>query len=168
MTRDNSIMVISKYPWHLQLFPRIWLWSFHYLFQIPMNPIAFVIGIRKDVNSISFMAYLPTLCEVLVRSTSGPEIFYSYNKRGKKGGYNLPAKSQLRFWLTLFIEMHEFVSIVPFVSNVSFVTSRPFSQRNNLVCRRCRNWADFCIIKVTWQKYGGIVCLIWQIEKKIL
>lgn len=59
--------------------------SFHYLFQIPMNPIAFVIGLRNDVNSISFMAYLPTLCEVLVRSTSGPEIFYSYNKRGKKG-----------------------------------------------------------------------------------
>ena len=76
-----------------------------------MNPIAFVIGIRNDVNSISFMAYLPNLCEVLVRSTSGPEIFYSYNKSGKKGGYNLPAKSQLRFWLTLFIEMHIFVSM---------------------------------------------------------
>ena len=35
---------------------------------------------------------------------------------------------------------------VHWLPKASFVTTRPFSLRNNLIYRRCRNWA----IKVTW------------------
>ena len=38
---------------------------------------------------------------------------------------------------------------------VSFVTIRPFSLWNNLICRRCGNRANYSNIKVTWQKYHG-------------
>ena len=49
---------------------------------------------------------------------------------------------------------------------ISFVTTRGSSLRNNLVCRRCRNWANFHNVKVTWQKFAGIVCLLWRFESK--
>ena len=51
---------------------------------------------------------------------------------------------------------------------VPFVTTRPFSHRNNLISRGCEKWANYRNILVTWQKYGGIVCLLWPLnsEKK--
>ena len=48
-----------------------------------------------------------------------------------------------------------------------FVTTRPFSPRNNPVCRRFRDRANYRNIKVTWQKNGGIVCLLWRIKRWI-
>ena len=53
----------------------------------------------------------------------------------------------------------------PELQSIRNYLTMPFSLRNNLVCRRCTNWANYCNIKVTWQKYGSIVCLLWWIKK---
>ena len=39
--------------------------------------------------------------------------------------------------------------------SLNVVTTRPFSLRNNLVCRRCTNWTNYCNIKVTWQNIAA-------------
>ena len=47
---------------------------------------------------------------------------------------------------------------------VTFVTTRPFSFRHNLVCRRVLIWQITAILKSHDQKYGDIACLPWGIE----
>ena len=36
----------------------------------------------------------------------------------------------------------------------------------NLVCRRCTNWANYRNFKATWQKFGGILCLLWRMIRE--
>ena len=43
-------------------------------------------------------------------------------------------------------------------AHYAFVTTRPFSQRNNLVCKWCTNWANYPNIKVTWQNMA-VLCV---------
>ena len=80
----------------------------------------------------------------------------------------MPFSPQTSLWTNsgftpaVFVD-HVTLNVVP----ISIVTTRPFSLRNNLVCRPT-NLVNYRNIKVTWQKYGDVVCPLWRIENQIL